>query len=136
MYQNTERLVLIGDASYPVLPWLVKPWPGSNLYPGKTIFNARHSSDRLSIDQALGLLKCRWRILMKRQDTEFHHLHCCITVLFYIIFVSVIAMIIYLYDDFMMNEIGIEPDIMLDHNDMRSYITSILWIFIIIYIQK
>ena len=35
-----------------------------------------------------------------------------------------------------MNEIGIEPEIIAHNNDMRSYITSILWIFIIIYIQK
>ena len=25
--QNNERLVILGDAAYPALLWLVKPWP-------------------------------------------------------------------------------------------------------------
>ena len=36
----------------------------------------------MTIEQAFGLLKSRWRILLKRQDTEFHNLHCCITACF------------------------------------------------------
>ena len=129
MYQNTERLVLIGDAAYPSLPWLVKPWPGINLSPEKTIFNNRHSSARMSIEQAFGLLKSRWRILMKRQDTEFHHLHCLITACFILHNICINNNDNNLptwNNDFIMNEIGIEPEIIDHNNDMRSYITSIL----------
>ena len=25
--QDNERLVILGDAAYPALPWMVKPWP-------------------------------------------------------------------------------------------------------------
>ena len=77
--QNNERLVILGDA-YPALPWLVKPLPGVNLSLKKELFNFRHSSAR--IEQTFGLLKSRWRILLKRQDTEFHNLHYCITACF------------------------------------------------------
>ena len=36
----------------------------------------------MAIEQAFGLLKSIWRILLKRQDTEFHYLHCYITACF------------------------------------------------------
>ena len=29
--QDNERLVILGDAAYPALPWMVKPWPWVNL---------------------------------------------------------------------------------------------------------
>ena len=71
--QNNERLVILGEAVHPALPCLVKPWPGVNLSLNKELFNCRHSSAR--IEQTFGLLKSRWRILLKRQATEFHNLH-------------------------------------------------------------
>ena len=53
---NTEIYCLFVDADYPSMPWLVKYWPGNNLSPEKTIFNARQSSARMAIGQGFGLL--------------------------------------------------------------------------------
>ena len=55
--QNNERLVILGDAAYPALLWLGKPWPGVNLSLKKELFNFRHSSAR--IEKTFGLLKPR-----------------------------------------------------------------------------
>ena len=66
---------------------------------------------------------------MKRQDTEFHHLHCCITAYFILHDICINNSDNNLptwNNDFIMNEIGIKPEIIAHNNDMRSYITSIL----------
>ena len=52
---NNERLVTLGDTAYHALLWLVKPWPGVNLSLMKELFNFRHSSARMAIEQTFGL---------------------------------------------------------------------------------
>ena len=66
--------MIIADAAYPSLPWVVKPYPAINLSENKDRFNFRQSSARMAIEQAFGLLKCRFRILLKRQDTKMDNL--------------------------------------------------------------
>ena len=75
-------MVIIGDAAYPNYPWLIKPFPGRNLNARETNFNFVHSSTRMIIEQAFGLLKARWRILLKRQDTQFENMHYVISACF------------------------------------------------------
>ena len=75
-------LVIIGNAEYPSLPWLVKPFPEFILSEEEYNFNFRHSSARMTIEKSFGLLKSRWRILLKRQDNEFHNLHYYIVACF------------------------------------------------------
>ena len=75
-------MVIIGDAAYQNYPWLIKPFPGRNLNAHKTNFNFVHSSTRMIIEQSFGLLKARWRILLKRQDTQFENMHYVISVCF------------------------------------------------------
>ena len=47
--QNNERLVKLGDAAYPALPWMVKSWPGVNLLLKNKLFNFRHLSAHIAI---------------------------------------------------------------------------------------
>ena len=61
------------------MEWLIKPYPGINLPGYKTNFNNIQSSARIFIEQSFSRLKSRWRILLKRQDTEQHNMNFVIT---------------------------------------------------------
>ena len=55
---------LIADNGYPCLPWCIVPYRQTpNMQPSKVEFNRRLSSGRVAIEQAFGLLKCKWRRL-------------------------------------------------------------------------
>lgn len=58
--------MIAGDAAYPLMPWLIKPYVGSNLTVAQISFNCYHSSSRIVVENAFGRLKARWRILQKR----------------------------------------------------------------------
>lgn len=62
---------LVGDPAYPLLPWLMKNFPGRNLIPEEDIFNYRMNLARFRVEHAFGRLKGRFRILQKRCD--IHH---------------------------------------------------------------
>ena len=79
-----RRPLLLGDGAYPRLPWLTKPFPNNvNLNDVQRSFNRRLSSARVVVERAFGVLKGRWRILLKRLDNRFANvseiiLSCCI----------------------------------------------------------
>ena len=64
-------LLIAGDPAYPLLPWLVKGYPGPDLPDEKLVFNEQLSSIRVRVEHAFGHLKSRWRVLAKRSD--IHH---------------------------------------------------------------
>jgi hypothetical protein len=62
---------LIGDAAYPVRPWIYCPFKGGvdvSLPAYKAHWNFIQSSTRMCVERAFGILKCRWRIIMKRME--------------------------------------------------------------------
>ncbi|KAM9424168.1 uncharacterized protein KZ484_010982 isoform 2-T2 [Pholidichthys leucotaenia] len=60
-------LVILGDAAYPLLSWLMKPFPeGSGATWEQTQFNHRLSQARVTVKRAFGRLKGRWRCLLKK----------------------------------------------------------------------
>ena len=66
------RLVVVGDPAYPLLPWLVKGHLSSpRLTPEQESFNVYLSSLRVGVENTFGILKARWRVLLKRSDFHF-----------------------------------------------------------------
>ena len=64
--------VLVGDAAYPCRPWMLAPFKGhkDGLTREQYNWNYVQSSTRMCIERAFGMLKGRWRILLKRVDVH------------------------------------------------------------------
>ena len=61
---------LVGDSAYPIAPWLQKPFVQSTRVADEVRFNKELSNAQVVIECAFGTLKCRWRILAKRLDSN------------------------------------------------------------------
>lgn len=72
--KNTQlREYIVGDESFPLLPWLVTPHQGENLSEYKVTFNKRHIATQMVAKRALARLKGTWKILegkIWRPDTN------------------------------------------------------------------
>ncbi|MGH0151213.1 UNVERIFIED_CONTAM: hypothetical protein FKN15_060192 [Acipenser sinensis] len=74
---------IVGDAAYPLLCWLMKPYPANNITPEKEAFNYTMGRVRVVIEQSFGRLKGRWCILLKRMEQNLQNTTniagaCCI----------------------------------------------------------
>ncbi|XP_071677530.1 uncharacterized protein [Lolium perenne] len=56
---------LIGDAGYPLLPWLLTPYQEENLSDPKAEFNRRHFAATACARKALAMLQEKWKCLQK-----------------------------------------------------------------------
>lgn len=54
---------IVGDAGFPLLPWLLTPYQGKELSEVQLEFNKRHSATRVVAQRALARLKEMWRII-------------------------------------------------------------------------
>ena len=77
------RPFIIGDSAYPLLTWLITPFPfGPALTRDQKKFNKKLSGGRVHVERAFGILKARWRCLLKRLDNEIENVStviiaCC-----------------------------------------------------------
>ena len=67
---------LIGDAAYPVRPWMYCPFKGGKAaLSGKAAnWNFIQSSTRMCVERAFGILKGRWRLIMKRSEVPLRNM--------------------------------------------------------------
>ena len=60
---------VIGDSAYPLISWLMKPFPDNDrMTDEQKVFNYRLSRARIVVENAFGRLKARWRRLQKKID--------------------------------------------------------------------
>ncbi|XP_065064659.1 uncharacterized protein LOC135690898 [Rhopilema esculentum] len=75
---------IIGDGTYPLSSWLLKPYPDNGaLTRSQTKYNKTLSSARSVMERAFGILKARWRCLIKRLDNRTSNvveviITCCV----------------------------------------------------------
>ena len=65
-------MTMVGDAAYSCRPWILAPYRGhkNGLTQEEYHWNFVQSSTRMCIERAFGMLKGRWRILLKRIDVH------------------------------------------------------------------
>ena len=65
------RPLILGDGAYPPTTWQVKPYSFNlNLSVTEKSFNKHLSSARATVERVFGMLKGRWRCLLKRLDND------------------------------------------------------------------
>ena len=78
------RPLLLSDSAYPMTLWQVKPFSFTlNLTEREKLFNKHLSLARVIVEQAFGVLKGRFRILLKRMDIGLENtvktiITCCL----------------------------------------------------------
>ena len=72
--QVKVKPLLLGDSAYPLSVNLLKPYPFLNaLTPEEKKFNVILSGARVTVERGIGILKARWRILLKRLDATIEN---------------------------------------------------------------
>lgn len=61
-------IVLIGDEAFPLKPYIMRPYRGSQLTDEEEVFNTRLSRARKTIECAFGILCAKWRFLLKDME--------------------------------------------------------------------
>ncbi|XP_067207117.1 putative nuclease HARBI1 [Linepithema humile] len=70
-HANNNHCWLFGDSGYPLEPWLLTPYP--EVQPGtqKEYFNQRHSTMRNTVERCIGVMKKRFRCLLRYRTLEY-----------------------------------------------------------------
>ena len=77
LFQNHDKIsyinCLLGDSAFPILEWLITPFRVfGNLTQEQRRFNRVHSRCRLVIEHAFGMLKCRFRRLLRFDSCDMN----------------------------------------------------------------
>jgi len=121
LFPNTT--FILGDSAYPSLPWLVPPFRNNGHLTAQQLeFNYLHSSTRMAIEKAFGVLKGRFRRL--KFFNELRHLQFIVQIVIACCILHNICinglddgMDFYVNDDF----VDINNDINIEENNRRNY---------------
>ena len=70
-HYSPALLTLAGDSVYPLTNWLMKPFPDrGRLTAEQRKFNLKFSALRCVVERAFGMLKSRWRIILKKIEQK------------------------------------------------------------------
>ncbi|KAJ8720629.1 hypothetical protein PYW08_006094 [Mythimna loreyi] len=72
LHQNNEHVWLLGDSGYPQRPWLMTPILNAVQGSREERYTERHVQARNCIERCFGLLKARWRCLLKDRVLHYH----------------------------------------------------------------
>ena len=65
------RPLIAGDSAYPLTSWLIKPFQDRvNIPREENKFNTKLSALRSVVERVFGVLKGRWRIVMKKIEQK------------------------------------------------------------------
>ena len=67
---SAVKPMIIGDSAFPFHTWLMKPYANTVPTPQQQYFNYRLSRARMVVEGAFGMLKGRWRVLMRKSECE------------------------------------------------------------------
>ena len=70
--EDNIPVVILGDSAYPLMNWLLKPFPHGATNRDQQRFNYRLSRVRMVTENAFARLKGRWTCLMKQLDVHLH----------------------------------------------------------------
>ena len=73
------QVAILADPAYPILPWLMKIYPGAELSAKERKFNSRLSRARTVVECAFERLKGRWRSILKRNDVKMEFMTTFVT---------------------------------------------------------
>lgn len=71
--EGERHIFLIGDSGYPIQPWMMTPIPDAAPNTPEGRYTARHCSARNIIERAFGVLKQRFKCLLKHRTLHYNH---------------------------------------------------------------
>ncbi|CAK1591151.1 unnamed protein product [Parnassius mnemosyne] len=85
LHESGEHVWLLGDSGYPQRPWLMTPILNAPHGSREKLYTTRHVQARTCIERCFGLLKTRWRCLLRDRVLHYHPnvaskitLACCV----------------------------------------------------------
>ncbi|RVE41357.1 hypothetical protein evm_013989 [Chilo suppressalis] len=72
LHENGEHVWLLGDSGYPQRPWLMAPVLNAEPGSQEDSYTRRHVQARSRIEPCFGLLKARWRCMLRDRVLHYH----------------------------------------------------------------